>query len=193
MEMKKLSELSEFRLFEAFAKSSSFDGAINELEQSGDDKIIKMISAPKMRKSLNDSFDVFKDTVSDLNLSTSLEDYSSKEVFDRFKETIKENMYPFTPKTSEPVTFFSKGYEKIEIGKMLLQYAEFINSGGKEIIKEYNKQQKKIINELRHEQARTFKYGCIGHGSYSEHSVFSTESGKYKPYAKKVKKDDFEK
>ena len=67
------------------------------------------------------------------------------------------------------------------------------DSGGKEIIKEYNKQQKKIINELRHEQARTFKYGCIGHGSYSEHSVFSTESGKYKPIAKKVKKDDFEK
>ncbi len=178
MERKTSSTLAEFKVFRTFVESSSFEDVVEEFGNSEDASISGMVSDEQKKKALEESFKVFKSATKDLNLSSNLEDYSNPDVLNKLNSEIQSEMYPFNPSEKVSSSGYSLSVEKIKIGSMLLEYAEFMEGNGKDIMSEYRKEQEKLLKNLKHEQARVNKYGTVKHGSFSRTSVFSTESRK---------------
>ncbi len=181
---KKSSSTAEFILFEAFIKNNSFEEAKEKLEKSDDKIIVDMLKDKKSIKALEQSYDLFRDALSELNSSSDMES---------LKDNIRYKMHPCPTPETVKTSSKSSSIEKINVGSLLMRYHRFLrDENGEEKVKDYKKQEKRYMSQIRHEQATTYKYGNVQHGGYDKGSVISTKSGDYKPIAKKIKEDKFE-
>ena len=184
MSIKKSSDIPEYNIFEAFVKHDNYNDALEELERyEQEHEGSRIFTSIKLKKSLRYSFNMFRDIMRDKKLPNKTDGFVKEDVFNTLSNELKERMFPFMSHRSD-MTDFGVSKAKINIGMLLLEYANFMNDGGKLIVNEYKRQQKH--GRLSHEQPRVSKYGNVGYGGYGNGNVFTPVSRTYKSLRERI-------
>ncbi len=184
MSMKKSSDIPEYNIFEAFVKHDNYNDALAELERYDQEhKDSKIFTSVKLKKSLQYSFNLFREIMRDEKLSNNIDEFVKEDVFNTLTSELKERMFPFMSHRSD-MTDFGVSKAKINVGMLLLEYANFMNDGGKLIVNEYKRQQER--SRLSHEQPRVSKYGNVGYGGYGNGNVFTPVSRTHKSLRERI-------
>ena len=177
MSVKNFSDIPEYRIFEAFVKHSKYSDALKELEQcETENKGLKIFNNIKLKKSMQYSFNLFRETIKNKKLPSNTEEYSNIAVLTTLREGLKYDIFPFmSRKLDQTTSSISKA--KIDIGCAMIEYAEYMNNGGKKVINDYKRQEER---RAAHEQPRVSKHGSVGHGGYGGGNVFTPVSRTFK-------------
>jgi hypothetical protein len=184
MNIKTSSDIPEYKIFEAFVRHSTYKDALTELEQyDATHKDSKIFNKLTKKKSLKYSFLMFRSIIDNGKLPSNPKEYTTEEVFAKLRSELRDRMFPFLSHRPELDTF-GIGKAKVDIGMALLEYANFIDRGGKKDISEYKRQQERSLP--KHEQPRVSKHGSIGHGGFGGGSVFDTSSKNHKSVRERI-------